>query len=149
MVNPSAKVGDMGSIPGRRRSHMSGSNQVCAPQLLSLCSRVRGLQLLSPRAATTEACVPQSLRSTAGETTAVRSRWPQPDNSPCLPQLESCPRSNKDPAQPKISKLFYNNRSNGSQSLHIRVTFQSSEASALPVKSGFVGWGGVLVHIWG
>ena len=30
----------------------------------------------------------------------------QLENSPCLPQLEKSPRSNKDPAQPKINKFL-------------------------------------------
>ena len=44
-----------------------------APQLLSLCSRIWELPLLSPRAATTEACKPQGLCFTAREATTVRS----------------------------------------------------------------------------
>ena len=32
-------TGDMGSIPGLGRSHVPQSNEACAPQLLSLCSR--------------------------------------------------------------------------------------------------------------
>ena len=38
----------MGSIPGLGRSHMPRSNKVRAPQLLSLRSRARELQLLKP-----------------------------------------------------------------------------------------------------
>ena len=43
------------------------------PQLLSLCSRAREPQLLSPCAATTEACALWSLCSATREATAVRS----------------------------------------------------------------------------
>ena len=39
--NPPADAGDMGSISGPGRSHMPQRNEVCAPQLLSLCSRGR------------------------------------------------------------------------------------------------------------
>ena len=45
LKNPPANAGDMGSIPGLRRSHMPQSNLACVPQLLSL------------RATTTEAHV--------------------------------------------------------------------------------------------
>ena len=41
-----AKAGDMGSVPGRGRSHMPSGNSACAPQLLSLCSRALEPQLL-------------------------------------------------------------------------------------------------------
>ena len=39
---------------------MLWSNEVRAPQLLSLHSRAREPQLLSPRTATTEACAPRA-----------------------------------------------------------------------------------------
>ena len=52
--NPPANAGDTGSSPGPGRAHMLQSNQACAPQLLSLCSRACEPQLLSPRATTTE-----------------------------------------------------------------------------------------------
>ena len=53
-----ANAGDTGSIPGPGRSHMPRSNSACVPQLLSLCSRARKPQLLSPCATTTEAHAP-------------------------------------------------------------------------------------------
>ena len=56
--NLPANTGDMGSIPGPRRSHMLRSNLACVAQLLSLCSRACEPQLWSPRATTTEACAP-------------------------------------------------------------------------------------------
>ena len=46
---PAANVRDMGLIPGPGESHMPWSNEACVPQLSSLCSRVRELQLLKPR----------------------------------------------------------------------------------------------------
>ena len=62
--NPPANAWDMGSIPGPGRSHMSRNNEARVPQLPTLRSRAREPQLLSPRAATTEAhaptaCAPQ------------------------------------------------------------------------------------------
>ena len=58
--NPPANAGDTGSSPGPGRSHMPRSNYARVPQLLSLCSRAHMTQLLSPRATTTEACVPRA-----------------------------------------------------------------------------------------
>ena len=63
------------------------------PQLLSpMCSRARKQQLLSPRTAATEACVPRACAPQ--EVTSVKSR-------PHLPQLEKVLQSYKDPVQPK------------------------------------------------
>ena len=56
--NPPANAGDTGLSPGPGRSHMLQSNWAREPQLLSLCSRARKPQLLSPHATTTEACMP-------------------------------------------------------------------------------------------
>ena len=58
--NPPANAGDMGSSPGPGRSHMPQSNKACAPQLLSLRSRTREPQLLSPRVTTTKAHAPRA-----------------------------------------------------------------------------------------
>ena len=58
--NPPANAGNTGSSPGPGRSHMPWSNQARAPQLLSLCSSALEPQLLSPRATTTETCVPRA-----------------------------------------------------------------------------------------
>ena len=58
--NPPANAGDTGSIPGPGRSYMPRSNKARARQLLSLCSRAHEPQLLSPRATTTEACIPRA-----------------------------------------------------------------------------------------
>ncbi|KAM9052784.1 CDK2-associated and cullin domain-containing protein 1 isoform 2-T2 [Megaptera novaeangliae] len=61
------RPGDTGSSPGPGRFHMLQSNWALVPQLLSLCSRAREPQLLSPHATTTEAhapraCAPQQER---------------------------------------------------------------------------------------
>ena len=74
---PAANAGDMGSILGPGRSHMPQSGQACVPQLLSLCSTAWEQQLLSPHAATTEACVPKSPCSAMREATTVRSHVAQ------------------------------------------------------------------------
>ena len=58
--NLPANAGDTGSIPGPGKSHMPWSREAHAPQLLSLRSRACEPQLLSPRAATTEARVPRA-----------------------------------------------------------------------------------------
>ena len=58
--NLPANAGDVGSIPGPGRSHMPWSNKARAPPLLSLHSRAHAPQLLSPRAATTEAGTPRA-----------------------------------------------------------------------------------------
>ena len=55
--NPPAKPGDMGSIPGPGRSLMPWNNLAHASQLLSLCSRAQGPQLLKPMHP--RACAPQ------------------------------------------------------------------------------------------
>ena len=53
-------AGDMGSSPGLGGSHMPQSSQACEPQLLSLRSKAREPQLLSPCATTTEAHAPRA-----------------------------------------------------------------------------------------
>ena len=58
--NPPANAGGMGSSPGLGRSHMPGSNEAHAPQLLSLRSRACKPQLLSLRATTTEVHAPRA-----------------------------------------------------------------------------------------
>ena len=56
--NLPASGGDTGSILGLGTSHMPQGYQARVPQLLSVCSRAWGPQLLSPHAAATEAWVP-------------------------------------------------------------------------------------------
>ena len=56
--NPLANAGDTGSVPDPE-----GSRRAAGPmrqQLLSLCSRAWEPRLLSPCAATTEACMPRA-----------------------------------------------------------------------------------------
>ena len=77
--NPPANAGDTGSSPGLGRSHMPQSNEACAPQLLSLCSRARGPQLLSLHATTTEAhapraCTPQQEKPPQWEARTLQQR---------------------------------------------------------------------------
>ena len=73
---------DTGSIPDWGRSHMPWGNQAQLPQLLSLCSRARNRNSLSPCAATAEVLAPESPCSATREATAVRSpsiatrEWP-------------------------------------------------------------------------
>ena len=66
---------------------MPWSNEACAPQLLSLCSRVSEPQLLSLRATTTEARTPRAC-GRQREATAVRSLCTATKSSPDSPQLE-------------------------------------------------------------
>ena len=46
--SPHVNAGDASSIPGPGRSNMSRSDQVHAPQPLSLCSRAHALQQEEP-----------------------------------------------------------------------------------------------------
>ena len=85
--SPPANAGDTGSSPGSGRSHIPQSSWARVPQLLSLCSGARRPQLLSPRAATTEAhapgaCAPQR------EATAMRSPCTAMRSGPRSLQLE-------------------------------------------------------------
>ena len=82
------------------------------PQLLSLHSKAQELQLLSPRDANTEACAPWSLCSTTREATTTRSLHTATRDSP---------RSNEDPAQPKINKYIciYKKKKKESSSLAV------------------------------
>ena len=74
---------------------MPRSNYTRVPQLLSVRSRARELQLLSPRATTTGACVPQLLEPTCLEPVlrnkrSHRNEKPAHHNEeyPHSPQLE-------------------------------------------------------------
>ena len=86
--NPPANAGDMGSIPGPGRSHMTWSNWAYAPQLLSLRSGAREPQLLNPCAATTEARVPRACAPQQEKPPQWEARAPQQKGSPRSPQLE-------------------------------------------------------------
>ena len=74
--NPPANARDTGSSPGPGRSHRPRSNEARAPQLLSLRSRARNPQLLSPRTTTTEA-------------RTRRARAPQQEKPPLAATRES------------------------------------------------------------
>ena len=75
--NQPANAGDMGSSPGPGRSHMLWSNKVHALQLLSLHSRARMPQLLSLRAATTEAHAPRAHAPQQDKPPQREARTPQ------------------------------------------------------------------------
>ena len=72
--NPPANAGDTNSIPEAGRCHLPRSNQVHAPQLLSLCSRGRKPKLLNPQDATSEVCELYGPCSRIREAPAMRSR---------------------------------------------------------------------------
>ena len=78
--NLPAKGGNMGSIPGLGRFHMTWSNHACVPQLLSPNSRVRELQLLKPT------CVKPLLCNE--KATTMRSLSIVMKSSPYSPPLE-------------------------------------------------------------
>ena len=75
---------------------MPGSNKARAPQLLSLRSRGRGAQLLSPRATATEACAPRA-HAPQREATAMRSPRTATKSSPCSLQLEKARAQQRKP----------------------------------------------------
>ena len=80
--HPSVNVGDRGSIPDPRRSHVPWSDSARGPQLLRI------------HAAATEACVLQGLCSSTREAATA-----QLESSPCLLELEKSPCSKEDTAQ--------------------------------------------------
>ena len=66
------------------------------------------LQVLSPCASTTEACVCYRLCSATREATTMRSPHTTTREQFCSPHLEKTPRSNKDPVQPKKKEIADN-----------------------------------------
>ena len=82
---------DRGSIWDPGRSHMPRSNQACALQLLSVCSRARGLQLLRPRATTAKtahsfrACAPHQEKVKVLVAQSCPTLWDPTDCSPQAP----------------------------------------------------------------
>ena len=58
--SPPANVGDIGSSPGPRGSHVPQSSWARAPPLLGLCFGAREPQQLSPHATATEARAPRA-----------------------------------------------------------------------------------------
>ena len=92
---------DMGSVPGLGRSHMLQVTKANTTQLLSLCSKACQMQLLSSRAATTEACVPR----TRAPQQAKLLPW-----EAHTPQLEKAHAATKTQHNPKyINTLFKKN----------------------------------------
>ena len=57
--NLPATAGDTGESLAHKDPTCHGAAEAHVPQLLSLCSRARGPQLLSPLAAAPEGCAPQ------------------------------------------------------------------------------------------
>ena len=102
--NSPANGGDTNSILGPGRFCMPQSNWGHVLQLLSLCSKAWKPQLLSPHAATTEACVPYSPWSTTEKATIIRSLHTQVESSHHSLQLEKSPCSNEDTTWPKANK---------------------------------------------
>ena len=81
-----------------------GETKPHAAQLLSLGSRARESQLLSPCVATTEAHVPSSRCSPAREATAVRCLCAEMKSSPCSPHLEEAQTQQLRPSAAKNLK---------------------------------------------
>ena len=81
--NPTAKAGDMGLIPDLGRSHMLRSNEAIMHHNWVPAPRAHALQQKLPQ----------------WETSAL-----QLESDPRSLEVERGPRSNKDPAQPKINK---------------------------------------------
>ena len=63
---------------------MLWSNSAHAPQLLSLCSRARTQQLLSPWAATTEAHEPRACAPQPEEALQIEAQAPQLSVAPAI-----------------------------------------------------------------
>ena len=76
-----------------------------APQLLSLCSGAQQPQLLSPRDATTEAPGPSPAQQE--KPLHQKAQAPQPEGSPCSPELGKSPQSEEDEhCQNQINRTF-------------------------------------------
>ena len=103
--NPPANAGDTGSSPDPGRSHMPRSNEVRAPQLLSLCSRAHEPQLLSPCATTTEAHKPRACAPQQEKPPQREVRTPQRKVAPAHHNYRK-PTCIKDLTQPKINLFF-------------------------------------------
>ena len=102
-----ASVGDKGSIPGPGRAHMPWSIYARVPQLLSLCSEARELQLLSPCTSTPEALLPQPPCSATKEATAMRSPHTAAESSLCSPQREKKPVQQQRPKNTDSQKYIH------------------------------------------
>ena len=102
--NPPASAGDTGSSPGPGGSRVPRSNWARVPQLLSLRSRAREPQLLSPWATTTEACAPRAGAPKQEKPPQWDAHAPQRRVAPAHHNWRKPARSNEDPTQPKINK---------------------------------------------
>ena len=130
--NLTARTGDMGPIPGPKRSHMLQNNYAWA-QLLSLCSRAWELQLLKP---------------THPRAHALQQEKP-PQWEVHAPQLEKSPRGNEDPAQPQIKqpvKLLKGKRKNNGLHGSLRNNWLACEKPGKVSGPPKVTW---LVAEWG
>ena len=104
--SPPANARDTGSIPVPGRFPIPQSSSARAPWLLSLCSRARELQLLSPHATATEVHAPRAQ--------AARQEKPPPWEA-CAPQRGGAPtrRNQRKPAHSvkyMIDDLFKKNK---------------------------------------
>ena len=92
-----ANAGVTGSVPDLGRCHVPRSNSAQGPQLLSLCSRDRELQLLSP---CTLGCVLCNKRSRHNDNSTARKQ-------PRSPELEKAHSAKKTQhSQKVVSKEF-------------------------------------------
>ena len=76
-------------------------------QPLSLSSRAREPQLLSPRLAAAAACVSQSPFSATRDAATGEARSPQPESSPSLCDQRESTRRREDPEQPRINEKTF------------------------------------------
>lgn len=79
--------------------------QTASPWLLSLCTGAHKLQLLSPRAATAEACVLRAHALQPEEPPQWEACASQLESSPCFLQLDKARARNRDPLQPKLKVI--------------------------------------------
>ena len=92
--NPLANVGDTGSIPGLRGSHMLQSKEILAPQVLSMCSGAQGAETTEPpchnywsprtHAKTREATTMRSPRTATKEEPLLTTNREKPIKQPRL-----------------------------------------------------------------
>ena len=102
--NPCCNSGDMGLIPCPGTAHMPSSNKAHRPQLLSQHSRASEPQLLSPRAATPDACHREPTLHKR-DTATTRNLCTIMKSSPHPRQLEkACEQHQRPTAAKKLSK---------------------------------------------
>ena len=100
--NSPANAEDMGSTPGLGRFYMPRGNKAQKPQLLSLSSTACVLQVLSPRAATTQACTPRTHELRQEKPLQWEACATQLESSPCLPQAEKAHKQQQRPSAAKM-----------------------------------------------